>query len=195
MYPAQYPIDAARDVLSAFAARTGQTDGPISMQFFYSPERGLSVGEIAGRFLGYEHELIEYACGLSIEELLIAEALGDDREVSRLLETCRPLGKRSAAVLYFHARDGILACQDAAEAIARREDVVLYELFYRPGDRIGDPQSMPYFARYNIVTDTREEADQKSRDIAARMSATDADGRELVRPVIIPYMIDKPANR
>ena len=188
-------IDAARDVLSAFAARTGQTDGPISMQFFYSPERGLSVGEIAGRFLGYEHELIEYACGLSIEELLIAEALGDDREVSRLLETCRPLGKRSAAVLYFHARDGILACQDVAEAIARREDVVLYELFYRPGDRIGDPQSMPYFARYNIVTDTREETDQKSRDIAARMSATDADGRELVRPVIIPYMIDKPANR
>ena len=73
--------------------------------------------------------------------------------------------------------------------------MVLYELFYRPGDRIGDPQSMPYFARYNIVTDTREEADQKSRDIAARMSATDADGRELVRPVIIPYMIDKPANR
>lgn len=178
-------IDAARDVLSAFAARTGQTVGPISMQFFYSPERGLSVGEIAGRFLGYEHELIEYACGLSIEELLIAGAIGDDREVNRLLGACRPLGNRTAAVLYFHARDGILACQDAAEAIARREDVVLSELFYKPGDRIGNPQSMPYFARYNIVTDTREEADLKSREIVARMSATDADGRELLRPVII----------
>ena len=40
------------------------------MQFFWSPGETISVCEVAGRFFGYEHELVDYCCGLKLENLL-----------------------------------------------------------------------------------------------------------------------------
>ena len=54
------------------------------------------------------------------------------------------------------------------------------ELFYSEGDRVGDPQSMPYFARFSIAAPTREEADSLSLQLIAAMSAKDKNGDELV---------------
>ncbi|MDO5702364.1 MAG: dehydrogenase [Lachnospiraceae bacterium] len=183
VYPSEMTrevMNEAKRVLSLYSSEAGQAEGPLSMQFYYSRERGLSVGEIAARFLGYEHELLETACGISIEELLIAGALGDRDEVSRIIKAARPLGKKTAAVLYFHAVDGILRDQSAAEAVAKREDVSLSELFYAPGERIGAPQSKPYFARFDISADTRGEADRISEEIVSSMTAKDENGKELL---------------
>ena len=53
------------------------------MQFFWArAERSRSV-RLRGRFLGYEHELIEYSSGLSIEKLLLDSIY--DRDALRKL--------------------------------------------------------------------------------------------------------------
>ena len=41
------------------------------MQFFWRPGEPIQVCEIAARFFGYEHELVEISGGLSIEKLLL----------------------------------------------------------------------------------------------------------------------------
>ena len=41
------------------------------MQFFWKPENGIQVCEIAARFFGYEHELTDMVYGFSIEDLLL----------------------------------------------------------------------------------------------------------------------------
>ncbi len=183
VYPARRTeeiLPEAKEILSAYVKRTGQTSGPLSMQFFYEPGEGVSVCEIAARFLGYEHDLLERTCCISIEELLLAAAKEDEEELQRILAAVRPQGVAAAAVLYFHARDGIVADESAARSVAQHPAVTLSELFYSEGDRVGDPQSMPYFARFSIAAPTREEADSLSLQLIAAMSAKDKNGDELV---------------
>lgn len=171
----------ALSVLETYTRFTGQTEGPLAMQFFWSPGRGIEVGEIAARFLGYEHELIRFASGLSIEELLIAGALIDSR-VDALLSGCRPFGEKVSAVLYFHGRDGVIADMEAARQAARRPDVCLSQFFYKEGDRIGEPETQPYVARLDITAAVRAEADRASEEILKSVSILDAAGRELLYP-------------
>lgn len=182
VYPScliDHVYDEAVRILSRYIGFTGQTEGPLSMQFYWGPERGLMVGEIAARFLGYEHELIRYADDLGIEELLLSAAV-DDKNVDKLLAGCNPFGNRNAAVLYLHARDGILFDDEKVLEAAGRPDVKYSQLFYRKGDRIGNPQTQPYFARFDLVAEDRAEIDRRAKDILSNLSASDADGRELL---------------
>lgn len=171
--------------LTKYIGKTGQKEGPLAMQFFWSQERGLEVGEIAARFLGYEHELLNYACGFSTEELLISSAFEGQmeslRSVDDILAAGDAFGKKTAAVLYYHAWDGIVADLSGALAVLHRPDVQYGQIFYKEGDRVGDPQSKPYAARFDIVTDTREEADDLTDLITKEVSMTDPSGRELLK--------------
>ena len=173
--------DTALQVLTAYTEFTGQKEGPLAMQFFWGPERGFMVGEIAARFLGYEHELIEYSGSISIEDLLLTAAF-DDAALDALLDKCRPFGTSVAAVLYFHGRDGIIADQEDAIAILHRKDVKYGKLFYRTGERIGSPQKMPYVARYYLTAATRAEIDTLTEEILASISVKDREGNNLLYP-------------
>lgn len=62
---------SATDILQNYIRYTGQTEGALSMQFFWKPGRGIQVCEIAGRFFGYEHELTDMVYGFQTEELLL----------------------------------------------------------------------------------------------------------------------------
>ena len=161
------------------------------MQFFWGEKHGIKVGEIAARFLGYEHELIEYADGLSIEDLLLSAAFDDTRE-DELLKACNPFGNRSAAVLYIHARDGILTDQRAVVEVSRDQGTAWYsdlkksQLFYREGEKIGQPQSMPYFARFDLAASTRERIDDDTRLLLDSLTAVGKNGEELLRKGKIP---------
>ena len=76
VYPSRFlshVYEPAKDLLQSYIAHTGQMDGPLSMQFFWKPGKGIQVCEIAGRFFGYEHELTDMVYGFNIEELLLAE--------------------------------------------------------------------------------------------------------------------------
>lgn len=183
--------DGAVDILQKYIAFTGQTEGPLAMQFFWSEDSGIRVGEIAARFLGYEHELIEYADGLSIEDLLLSAAF-DDGRVDELLNRCNPFGNRSAAVLYIHARDGILADQHTVVEASRNPDSAWHsdlkkaQLFYHEGERIGQPQSMPYFARFDLTAPTRKQIDKDTRLLLSSLTAVGKNGEELLRKGTIP---------
>ncbi|HUM82692.1 MAG TPA: ATP-grasp domain-containing protein [Lachnospiraceae bacterium] len=184
IYPSRlirFVYDDALSALARYIKKTGQTEGPLAMQFFWGPERGFMCGEIAARFLGYEHELIEYSDGVSIEELLL-DAAFDESALDAALGKCNPFGNRVSAVLYFHGRDGIIADENAALAICRRNDVKYGRVFYKTGERIGSPQRMPYVARYYIVAGTRKEIDTLTEDILKNISVKDRDGRELLYP-------------
>lgn len=171
----------ALDALTRYIGRTGQKEGPLSMQFFWGPEKGFMVGEIAARYLGYEHELIEFTTGVSIEEILLAGAFDAER-LNALLDSCDPFAKNSAAVIYFHARDGIVQDLSSALAILDRKDVQYGKIFYSAGERIGSPQRMPYAARFYIVADSREEIDARTEEIISEMALRDADGCDLLYP-------------
>ena len=74
VYPSRFLAEvekSATDILQNYIRYTGQTEGALSMQFFWKPGRGIQVCEIAGRFFGYEHELTDMVYGFQIEELLL----------------------------------------------------------------------------------------------------------------------------
>lgn len=173
-------IDEATEVLQRVAGFTGQTEGPLSMQFFWAPSTGVSVCEVAGRFFGYEHELTDYAGGLNIEHLLLDYVYCEDA-VERTFADYSPRFPRCAAVLYFHGRPGMhVVHQETARALAKQPGVAETWLFYHTGEEIILHGPNPYVARYYIVGDTREEVDALTRDFFSRMSITDADGQEIL---------------
>lgn len=173
--------ESALDALTRYICRTGQSEGPLAMQFYWNPKDGFSVGEIAARFLGYEHELIEYACGFSIEELLLAAAF-DDAELDRLLNAGDPFGTSSAAVIYFHGRDGVVADVSPMEAAFADPAVVYSRLFYSVGERIGCPQTKPYVARCYVRGEDRKAVDAATDRILARADVLDGAGNTLLHP-------------
>ena len=116
------------------------------MQFFWAPGRELEVCEIAGRFLGYEHELIEYSSGLSIEKLLL-DYLFDENALKETLEHHSPFMKNHSAVLYFHGKPGMIANQQAAYDIAEWPEVVASQIFYKEGEPGVAHGPNPYMAR------------------------------------------------
>ena len=183
VYPsrsAEQILDKARNLLQKYAGAAGQMDGPLCMQCFADPVTGICVNEIAARFLGYEHELLEDACHVSLEDLLLMAAEKNDRAIETILDECRPLGDGYAAVLYFYAREGVLADLSAAKALCSHPAVRLSELFYHEGETIGPVGERPYFARYHIAAESREELERLSRELIEAMSAKDDQGNELI---------------
>jgi len=171
--------DDAKDILARYIAKTGQSNGPLSMQFFYSPKEGLQVGEIAGRFFGYEHELLEYCSGLSIEQLLL-DSLENPQQLKTALKNHNPFFKTVSAVLYFQAHDGIIAAQTDTLSNFCATHVKKFQLFYNVGEPIAMPGSHPYAARIYVNADSRTEIDDISEQIINELSITDKDGRELL---------------
>ena len=167
------------DVLNKIAAYTGQKNGELSMQFFWKPDEQISVGEVAARFLGYEHELIEFAGGFSIEELLL-NSVYDKAAMKKMLEAHDASMKKCAAVIYFQPKNGIVENTEAfSNAIKDISEVVSSELFYKKGD-VSALYARPYAARVCICCDTRSEADEVSKHIIDRAAIYDKCGNNLL---------------
>lgn len=182
VYPSRFMEDVygpARKAMADYVRATGQTDGPLAMQFYWSPGQGIQIGEVAARFLGYEHELMAFACGISVEELLLAMAY-DDAAVDDLLSRCDPFGSCVASVLYFYGRDGVVGDLGVARSIMQRPDVRYGQLFYGEGDRIGSPQTMPYVARYYVVDEDRAVVDRVTDEIFDAIRIPDEAGVDLL---------------
>jgi len=170
--------DAAR-VLKLFAGKTGQTEGPMAMQFFYNKD-GLEVCEIAGRLLGYEHELVTYCSGLDIEGLLLDYVYDNDR-LKNVLKEHDPFFKKHCAGLYFvagHGKD--VADLSCAYELQKDSHVVESILFYREGETVDNFGSKPYFARYYITADNREELDTVTKKFFKEMKVYSSSGENIV---------------
>lgn len=175
-------LDDAREIVSRVARYVGLENGPLCMQFFWSPERGIQVCECAGRVFGYEHELLELATNgaLCIEDLLLDTAL-EPGLLSTRLEGHDPHLARCAAGLYFHGYEGRIASiegvpeQDAPGGLAQ---VIRY---YEPGDEISHAVgAKPYVIRAYLTADTRERLDALTDTFFSSVSVRDEEGREML---------------
>lgn len=175
----------AREILQKIADHLGQTEGALSMQFFWKPETGVSVCEVAGRFFGYEHELVEYAGGLNMEKLLL-DYVYDEAALEETLRTHSPYFPRTSAVLYFHGKPGMkVVHQDIAQKLSSTAGVTETWLFYHENEEIILHGPNPYVARYYLAGTTREEIDRLTRYFFSHMSITDASGNEVLYQNII----------
>ena len=184
IYPSRlmnYVYDDAIEILQKIADHLHQTSGPLCMQFFWKPGQGIQVCEMAGRFFGYEHELVELSGGVCIEDILLTYVCNDYDKLSTLLHNHNPWFTKHSATLYFHGIEGTtIVSQEKARELAAMENAVDFILFYEDHSSISHFGKEPYVARYYITADTRASLDKKTDRIFRNISITDAAGREVI---------------
>ena len=171
--------EEARAIVKKVADYVGISNGPLSMQFFWSEEDGIQVCECAGRLFGYEHELVTHACGLSIEELLV-DYVYDHEALCKLLDGHTPHHPRHSCGLYLHGKGGTVANVDTVLEAMEYPHVAETALYYQPGEEITGVK--PYTVRFYLQADTREEIDETAERIFSNVKVFDADGNNLLRP-------------
>ena len=176
----------ATELLQAYADRTGQKDGALSMQFFWKPGEGIQVCEIAARFFGYEHELTDMVYGFNIEELLLAGVYQKEKlsEMFAGHDVFHPL--HHGAVVYFHGKLRKIADQTKAYELAGNEAVAKPWIFYKTGEAVVEYGPNPYLALYYIGAESREKLDEITGYFFDEMSMTDPDGQEITYRNQIP---------
>lgn len=189
VYPSRFLTEvekSATDILQNYIRYTGQTEGALSMQFFWKPGRGIQVCEIAGRFFGYEHELTDMVYGFQTEELLLDYLYEKDRikEMFHRHDIHHPV--KYGAVLYFQGRQLQIADQTAACELAKEKCVVKPWIFYKEGERVIEYGPNPYLALYYIETENRRQLEKKTEKFFSEMSIRDPEGREVAYRNKIP---------
>lgn len=189
VYPSRFLAEvekSATDILQNYIRYTGQTEGALSMQFFWKPGRGIQVCEIAGRFFGYEHELTDMVYGFQTEELLLDYLYEKDRikEMFHRHDIHHPV--KYGAVLYFQGRQLQIADQTAACELAKEKCVVKPWIFYKEGERVIEYGPNPYLALYYIETENRRQLEKKTEKFFSEMSIRDPEGREVAYRNKIP---------
>ena len=173
VYPSRFLAEvekSATDILQNYIHYTGQTEGALSMQFFWKPGRGIQVCEIAGRFFGYEHELTDMVYGFQTEELLLDYLYEKDRikEMFHRHDIHHPV--KYGAVLYFQGRQLQIADQTAACELAKEKCVVKPWIFYKEGERVIEYGPNPYLALYYIETENRRQLELETEKFFSEMS-------------------------
>ncbi len=188
VYPSRFLAEvekSATDILQNYIRYTGQTEGALSMQFFWKPGRGIQVCEIAGRFFGYEHELTDMVYGFQTEELLLDYLYEKDRikEMFDRHDIYHPV--KYGAVLYFQGRQLQIADQTAACELAKEKCVVKPWIFYKEGEHVIEYGPNPYLALYYIETENRRQLEMETEKFFSEMSIRDR--REEKLPTEIRY--------
>ena len=164
------------------------------MQFFWKPDKGIQVCEIAGRFFGYEHELTDMVYGFSIEELLLNYLYEKDKIQTMFAQhdICSP--SKYGAVLYFQGRQLQIADQNAYQ-LAQERCVVKPWIFYKEGENVIEYGPNPYLALYYIEVDTRGQLEKETRKFFNEMSIRDSKGQEVAYRNKIPEYEKEKENR
>lgn len=171
---------AARQLLQTYIQHTGQTDGALSMQFFWKPGQDIQVCEIAGRFFGYEHELTDIVFDFNMEDLLL-DSLYDRESLAKRLRNHQPNNpKRHGAVLYFQGKLKQIADLSIARQLAEHKAVVKPWIFYQEGESVIAHGPNPYVALYYIAAKDRETLDQVTREFFETMKINSAEGDEVL---------------
>ena len=181
-YPSLY-FDEVRDdildIMQRFADAAGQKNGPMAMQCFYDG-KGIEVCEIAGRFFGFEHEMVTITTGLDMEELLL-DMVYDPRALDEALSSHDPKGFACASCVYLHnIREGVLADQSSLYELEKHPAMRQSLLFYREGERTGILGPKQYFARYYMSGADRDTMLKAERDVFEHARAYDTDGEQLL---------------
>lgn len=180
--------DEAREIIRKVAAYVGITTGPLSMQFFYRPGQGIQVCECAGRFFGYEHELLTYSSGFSMEDLLLDYVYDEAAMRGRILSHSPFLTKISAG-LYFHGYEGTVGETDEVRKLMEEVRPLEYMLYYEQGDRIShEVGAKPYVFRLDITAESYAKLDRLSQEIFRETVIPDEKGQNLLYHNEVPPM-------
>lgn len=198
VYPSRFLAEVekdATDILQRYIEYTGQTEGALSMQFFWKPGSGIQVCEIAARFFGYEHELTDMVYGFRIEELLLDYLYEKEKIPVMFAGHNIHAPQKYGAVLYFQGRQLQIADQKAARRLAEENCVVKPWIFYNEGETVIEYGPNPYLALYYIEADTREKLERETEKFFNEMSIRDPEGKEVAYRNRIPeYEKEKKAN-
>ena len=178
--------DDATALLQSYIEKTGQMDGALSMQFFWKPEEGIQVCEIAARFFGYEHELTDTVFGFNMEELLL-NSVYDRPALQRMLirhDPQKPLCH--GAVIYFQGRELTIKDQSVPRALAEHPAVDKPWIFYKDGETVEEHGPNPYVALYYVHEESRKKLDEVTEEFYRRMTIPSIDGQEVVYSNQIP---------
>lgn len=153
-------IDDIRGILTKVAHYVGLQNGPLCMQAFWSPERGIQVCECAGRVFGTEHEMLEYATNgaLTVEDLLIDTVYDVDNLKVRLAGH-DPHLQRTSCGLFWHGKEGRISQMGGFPEVGSDECAVDTLEYYAVGDVVHKGEQ-PYVVRSYIVAPRREELDE-----------------------------------
>ncbi len=147
------------DVLSRFVKYTGQTSGPISMQFFVKKNEVI-VNEIAGRFLGYEYGIVNNYSGIDLNDLLL-DYIYDDSRIREKIMAIKPSGRIYEAI-YFLGKNGLtVKNQSQIELLKTNTFVDEVTMFYKNGEVIDVNNNIKaYFAIIYASSDDRRSLDE-----------------------------------
>lgn len=181
----------AKKIVKKVADFTGIQTGPISMQFFYAPEKGIEVCECAGRLFGYEHELVTLGSGFDIEELLLDYIYDESRMKAKLKEHTPCFGKKSAG-LYFHGYEGKIADMEQAVQVISEIHPAESMLYYKEGDEVSHGRgAKPYLIRLYLSGDSQEEIDMLSKKAFEEIKIFDEHGNNMVYHNAIEQRMEK----
>ncbi len=187
IYPAknqQAILPEAVNILQKFAEAVGQQEGALSMQFFYN-EQGVEVCEIAGRFFGYEHELITYCSGFSQEELLLDYVYESERGKERVLAQSADFTQHCAGLYFLGVHGKTIKDLSVCRELAEHPSVLESVIFYKEGETIDQYGPNPYLARYYIQGESRQACDALTKTFFEKMYVPAVDGTRVDIPFIL----------
>lgn len=192
VYPSRF-MDAvyeeAREIVRKVAAYVGIVTGPLCMQFFYRPGQGIQVCECAGRFFGYEHELLTYSSGFSIEDLLLDYVYDEAAMRERVAAHSAELS-HIVCGMYFHGHEGVVGdLRMAEQAICQRKPLE-YKLFYHTGEQIShEVGAKPYVIQVDLTAKSYDGLDQTCRSLISELQVPDYKGNNLLYHSEIPAYV------
>ena len=182
-------LEKAVDVLQKFADAVGQTEGALSMQFFYHEDE-VEVCEIAGRLFGQEHELITYNSGLDVIDLLL-DYVYDPDAVKNTLVNHSLQNSRYCAGLYFVGIHGkTIENQNAVRELAKDPHTLKSILFYEDGETVGQYSNKPYLVRFCIGANTRRELADTTKMFYEKMYVPAVGGGRVDMPFVLEERIE-----
>ena len=172
--------EEAKAIVQKVATFVGIQNGPLCMQFFYRPGEGIQVCECAGRIFGYEHELLTYSSGFSIEDLLLDYVYDEESMRNRVKAHSIHLPQISCG-MYFHGHEGTVSGMEEVEAKISKFLPLEYKIFYKNGELISHQVgAKPYVIQVDLAANSYEELDDICNRLIRDLSVKDVDGRELL---------------
>lgn len=167
VYPAKKIDDVkqkALDILKKFINSTGQTSGPLSMQFF-NVDGTIYVCEIAGRFFGYEHKAIEFCSNLDLEKLLLLYPYEQDKIPHEFLNYS-PDFPKYCSVMYLIGKYGekIGDLSNIVELLSDQR-IPYYDVPYSSGMITKNSGDLAHLAYLYLVSSTRDDLDSLNAKI------------------------------